>query len=130
LVTKINFSNFSDCKQHPLKLVRISIKEKILLVSIWESIIPKIYQEKNPTMGNMASCFSHHQKGHLISSHLLITPKNQQVSLNKLFCWFDIPCYHLKNIQIIIILQFLVSKTIFRFYRWMQVIIRFHEHRI
>ncbi len=54
--------------------------------------MPKIWQAINIVLGNMASYFPHHQKGHLIS---LTSP-----SFDKLFCWFMCACYHFKNIQI------------------------------
>ncbi len=43
-----------------LRLVRILVKEKILYVSICDPTIPKICRTKNPTIGNILSCFYHH----------------------------------------------------------------------
>jgi hypothetical protein len=45
------------CQQHFLRLVRIPTKENILSIFIWDPTIPKIYQAKNPIVGNIASCF-------------------------------------------------------------------------
>jgi hypothetical protein len=67
LLTKINFSKFFVCKDIFLRLVRIPNKEKILSVSICDPTIPKICQAKNPIVGNIASCFCHHWKGHFMS---------------------------------------------------------------
>ncbi len=65
--TKINFFKFSICQRHFLRLVRIPTKENILSIFIWDPTIPKIYQAKNQTIGNITSCFYHHWKGHLMS---------------------------------------------------------------
>jgi hypothetical protein len=84
----------------------------------------------NPNVGNMASCFSHHQKGQtldLLHIHLIML-ENQQFSLHKFFCRLSTPYYHLKNIQTIVIIHFLVGKTTIIFYQWMQMLITFHEH--
>jgi len=67
LLTKINFYKFSICKWHPLRLVRILVKENILIVLICNPIIPKIYQAKNPIIGNIALRFCHHWRGRLMS---------------------------------------------------------------
>ncbi len=67
LLTKINLPNFFDCKQHFLRLVRISTNENILFVSIWDPTILKIYLAQKQIVGNMLSCFSHHCSGHLMS---------------------------------------------------------------
>jgi len=42
-------------------------KDKILFVSICSSIMLNILQVKKSTVGNIDSCFSHHQRGHLIA---------------------------------------------------------------
>ncbi len=97
---------------HRFKLLKILAKEKILSIFIWESTIPKIWQAKNPIVGNIVSCFF---PLYLFHIHL-ITLENQQFFFNKLFCWLNTPCYHLNNIQIVVIVHFLVNKTIIRFY--------------
>ncbi len=67
LLTKINFSKFFICKWHLLRLIRIPVKENILFVSICNSIILKICWAKKQTIRNIASCFYHHWRGHLMS---------------------------------------------------------------
>ncbi len=95
--------------------MKILAKEKILSIFIWESTIPKIWQAKNPIVGNIVSHFIPLDLFHI---HLIML-ENQQFSFNKLFCWLNTPCYHLNNIQIVGIIHFLVNKTIIRFYQWM-----------
>jgi hypothetical protein len=41
-------------------LISIPPKEKLLSISIWEATMLKIYWARNPTIGNINSCFSHH----------------------------------------------------------------------
>ncbi len=66
LLTKIKFSKFYDCKQHFLRFVSMPAKEKILSISICDPTMPKIWWVKKPTVENMASCFPHHWRGHLM----------------------------------------------------------------
>jgi hypothetical protein len=67
LLTKINLSKFSDCKQHLLRLARTPANESIFFVSIWDPTIPKIHLAQKPTIWNVFSCFTHHYSGHLMS---------------------------------------------------------------
>jgi hypothetical protein len=50
LLTKINLSNFLNCKWHFLRLVRILVNENILLISIWYPTILNICLAQKPTI--------------------------------------------------------------------------------
>jgi len=67
LLKKIKFSKVFYCKQYLLTFVSMHVKENFLSISIWNPTMPKIWQAKKPIVGNMASCFPHHWRGHLIS---------------------------------------------------------------
>ncbi len=67
LLTNINFSKFFYYNLYLFKFVRILAKEKILLISIQDPTMPKIYQKRNPILGNINSCLCHRCKGHFIS---------------------------------------------------------------
>jgi hypothetical protein len=66
-LTKIKISKFSNYKWHLLRFVSMHVKEKNIFISICDPTMPKIWRAKKPTIRNMASCFPHHWKGHLMS---------------------------------------------------------------
>jgi hypothetical protein len=66
LLTKIKYLKLSY-KWHLLKFVNMPAKEKIIYVSICDPTMFKIWWAKKPTIGNMASCFLHHWRRHLMS---------------------------------------------------------------
>ncbi len=67
LLTDVNFFKLSICKWHLLRLVSIPTKEKVISISIWDPITPKICWAKNPNVGNITSRFYHHRRWHLMS---------------------------------------------------------------
>jgi hypothetical protein len=87
---------------------------------------PSNLTSKKPNCGKHGFMFLPPWKGtlDLFRIHLIML-KNQEFSLNKLFCQLNTPCCHLKNIQTVVIIHSLISKIIIRFYQWMQVIITF-----
>ncbi len=104
-----------------------------LLVSVFLSLSEnqQILTSKKSNYGKHGFIFLPPLKGTFDLLHIhLIRLKNQQFSFNKLFCYFYIPCCHLKKIQNYCRHPLFVSKTIIRFYQWMQMIIRFHENWI
>ncbi len=57
-----SLDQFFDCKWHLLRFVSMHVKEKIVSVLVCDLTMPKIWQAKKPTIGNMAPCFSYHCK--------------------------------------------------------------------
>ncbi len=100
-----------------------------LMVSAKEPTICNIYLLKKPTIGNMVSYFLQHSKGHLIS--FVSTWYLQYMNIlkkKKLFYRFISVNHHLNNLQVVIFINF-VNKGIFSLEQWMQMMIKFQEHR-
>lgn len=63
---KLNIYELPNYKWHLLRFVIMLIKNKSFSISICDLTILRIWWVKKPTIGNMASHFPHHSKGHLI----------------------------------------------------------------
>lgn len=64
---KINHLKFSICNLHCCKLVNIHARERMCFIFICDPIILKICHASKPITHNIASCFFHHYREHLMS---------------------------------------------------------------
>jgi hypothetical protein len=64
---KINHLKISICNLHCCKLVNIHTRERMCFIFICDPIILKICLASKPITHNIASCFFHHYREHLMS---------------------------------------------------------------
>jgi hypothetical protein len=120
---RLTLSKLFKCKWHLLNLVTNPTWNFFLLVSIWELTVPNICLAKKSIVGNMVSCCLHHSKGHyqsLASTKYLQNINNSQ--LTRFLCKFINVDHHLKNVQVVIFINFINIRT-FNLKQWMQMMI-------
>jgi hypothetical protein len=94
LFTNNNFSKLFDYKFHISRLVSVLVKEKIILVLIWDLTMPNMVGKK--THGRKYGfAFCHHRRRHFVFLIIhLVSFENQQLYVDKLKCfWFICASY-------------------------------------